>query len=138
MLTSNDAVAKTDSVEPNEPCYLIYEVSKPASDSRGLRRYRHILVGRNNKLAMFVEDLGPVELLPFWQESQIKTGGIQNGKAWSEHTVGEAIGMMEAYRESHWDTEDLPFLLHNLEEGYEVTNEMRGRPKGRKVFGYGK
>ena len=135
MLTSNDQVAKTEFVQQNEPCYLIYEVIKPAPDSKTRRRYRHILVGRDDKLAMYVEDLGLAELLPHWQESQIKTGGIEGGKAWSEHTVGEAIGMMEQYRESHRDTEDLPHLLHDLEDGYETTNEMRGRPKGRKVFG---
>ncbi len=135
MLTSNDRVAKTDSVLPNEPCYLIYEINKQAPDSRGIRRYRHILVGRGDKLAMYVEDLGLAKLLPHWQQSQIKTGGIEGGRAWSEHTVGEAIGMMEQYREAHWDLEDLPYLRHNMAEQYEISNELRGRPKGRKVFG---
>ena len=127
------AIAGTDWILPNEPCYLIYEVERQAPDSKTKRRYRHILVSRNDRLAEHVTDLGLASDFPGAHQSQVKTGGMTNGVGWSEHTVAEAIGIIEEYRYSYWDVDDLP-RLRDLEEGYEVTNDMRGR-RGKKVFG---
>lgn len=132
MLTG--VMAGTDWVHPNEPSYHIYEINKPVSGS--LHRLRHIVVERNDQFAIYVEDLGLAKEYPNsgFQESAFKTGGFQDGRAWSEYSVGEAVGIMEIYRERRWDVEDLP-RLRDLVEGYEETNEIRGRPKNRKVFG---
>lgn len=94
----SNAVAGTDWVLPNEPCYLIYEINKPALDSRSLRRYRYILVGRNDQIAEYVEDLGLAKDFAGATELQVKTGGMEQGRAWSEHTVAEAVGIIEEAR----------------------------------------
>lgn len=132
-MTTQDVIAGTEWVHPNEPCYLIYEINKPAPDSKSVRRYRYIIVNRGDNLAQYVEDLGLASEFPGAHQSQVKTGGMTDGRAWSEHTVAEAIGIMEEYRYSYWDYDDLP-RLRRLEDGYQHVMEQRKRPKGRKVF----
>lgn len=134
-MSNVDALTTTEWVTPNEPCYLIYEINRPVPlPGEGLHRFRYILVGRNDKLAQHVEDLGRATNFPEATEMQIKTGGVEDdGKAWSEHTVAEAIDMIESARIPRFDIEDVP-RMGDLEEGYQSVIEQRKRPENRKVF----
>ncbi len=130
---------KTVYVSGDEPCYLIAEINMPVPVSgEGLHRFRFIYVSRGDELAEYREDLGRATAHPnnTFLETQVRTGGVEAGKGWSEHTVAEAIELIEYGREPRFDINDVP-RLGDLEEGYQSAIEQRKRPQNRTVFGHG-
>ncbi len=130
-MLSTGALAGTLYVMDDEPCYLIYEINRPAPDSKGVRRYRHIQVARGDKLAEYIEDLGPAGNFK-GPEQQIVCGGVDsmNGRQryWSEHTVAEAVDMCLQSMHHPWDYADVPHMGDKLWDAYHeaMDNKRRG------------
>lgn len=52
---------KTFGLDPDEKALLLIERNENQPDYRGFRRYQTIFVSRNDELAKYMEDMGPVE-----------------------------------------------------------------------------
>lgn len=81
----------TVAVSMDEPCMGLAELNIQSPGSKGFHRYRTVYVIRADRLATFMEDLGPIELWPGITEFRLP-GGVVNsstGRFEVVHTVGE-------------------------------------------------
>jgi hypothetical protein len=115
----------TSTVSMDEWAYILYEVNKPAPDSRSVRRYRHIQVVRADRLAEYVQDMGPSDI--FREEFSIPGGVIdeKTGKFSPEHTVGELVTIAEQLYREPYDMNEIEEDRLDLVGGYWDTVEKR-------------
>ena len=90
----------TLTVKGNEKSWTYLEVHLQSPNSRGMRRYRIIVVNRDGKLAEYREDMGPAK----------KFKGVKqlNIPSMFEHSVDELRGIADELRnETQIDLDEL-------------------------------
>jgi len=111
----------TNFISMDEPAILLYETNGPALDSQSLRRWRHILVVRNDKPADYVTDMGLAS--DFSDELSIPGGVAEGGRFVSVEKVGDLMDFADGLRNQPFDVEDI--VLTDLEGGYHDVMEQR-------------
>ena len=113
----------TETVFMDEWAILLYETNGPAADSHSVRRYRHILVVRNDAPAEYVEDMGPA--CEFGDEVCIPGGVAEGGKFVSVERVGDLIEYADALKRRPFIGNDI--VQADLIGGYLDAMEQRLR-----------
>jgi hypothetical protein len=103
----SEIVQATTSVRPDEKAWKLAEVNNLSPDGKSLRRYRHIWVFRNDRIAEYIEDLGPAKAFK---------GAEINIPSLGEHTVDELIDIVQYLRENPWPEDNL--VKTNLVQDY--------------------
>lgn len=100
----------TNSINLDEPCYMLAEVHKQSPDYRGFHRYQIIVVVRNDRLYEMRRDLGLA--IKFYGVDQFRIpGGVRDsvsGRFYIEHTVGELLEIADKMREMPNMSRSLP------------------------------
>jgi len=92
------ALAATVAILPDEPAFLLSELTQKTPDSREFHRYQIIKVVRDDRLVEWREDLGDSSLFKA-AEFNILGGWVQpNGKGEAFHTVDELQKMADEVR----------------------------------------
>ena len=128
-------LAETLAVSEDEPCFMLAELNFQSPGSRGWRRYQHLVVVRDEKLADARIDLGPAKehTAPGFRIP----GGVhdeKSGRIEILHTVGELRDIADFQRGGlMWQPEVQPA---DLVVGYhEHLDQSRKWAKRESVFG---
>ena len=114
-----------------EPCFAIIERTDQGPDRESIHRFQYVMVVRNDKPAVYCEDLG---LASLYKAPPIYIpGGAQDdaGKFWFEHNVGELRDLAEAAREDYraflarmQEVAETSTLIHDAIEQYNERHEI--------------
>ena len=107
-------------VQINEPALLLYEHNEQAPDYRGFRRYQSIYVIRDDVLAKYMRDMGPVMLYTL---SPLQIPGDdptrEPGPPSDWETVGSLQGYADEFRDWLWGKEiehEMPDFYNGLHD----------------------
>ena len=96
----------TTYVLDNEPCFELAEIARQSPGSKGFHRYRVIKVIRDDKVAVFEQDLGLSS--KFKTDPFIIIGGVKEGKKGVIlHNVGELSDIADQIQGLRVDKKEL-------------------------------
>ncbi len=110
-----------------EPCWSLSEVNLQSPGSKGWHRYRIMYVVRNDRLAEYREDLGPVTLYKGVEQFRIP-GGVQVGGTMEIlHTVEELVDIANFLH-----VEPLEYNVEKTDFAKQIENSLDDITKWRK------
>ncbi len=134
----------TETVFDDEPCFCLSELIKHNLTGTAWHRYQIIMVVRNDRLAVFQEDLGPQEIFQRYggltPEFRIPGGVINNdtGRCEILHTVAELQDIADWLRLAPPKMDVEPTSKKDFQQGfYDVLDARYRKHNNQTTFGLG-
>ncbi len=131
-------IVGTDYVLPDEGAFILKELEERAPDSHGYRRYQIIHVWRNEAMAVYRRDLGPVEQWPY-EQFQIVGGGWKTFRGitrpWFSETVQNLQEMADYMRSDYYQPAPVPEPYDLVQGFHDSFEKAKLRRVNRSQFG---